>query len=461
MSEEITKDLKRIVPKRWKRYPRCKDSGVEWIGEIPEGWETVRLKHLTKKIGSGITPRGGAENYLVWGIPLIRSQNVQFEGLSLEGLAHISDEQNKKMINSKALPNDVLLNITGASIGRTCMVPQNMEQSNVNQHVCIIRPRRSSLSQFMWRFLSSEAGQIQVFEGEDGISREGLNFERIKNFVITLPPDDDRKRITAYLDSNLTAIVSLISKKQRLIELLKEKRAAIITQAVTKGLDHNAPMKDSGVEWIGEIPTNWRIFRLKDLARINPSKTEINHLADDLEVSFVPMGSIGEYGGISGAEVKRLLDVKQGYTYFAEGDLIVAKITPCFENYKGAIASNLVNGIGFGTTELFVLRPNERVDLRYLFYVSISKAFRQTGSNMMQGAAGQKRITADFVNNYPVALPRPEEQRSIASSLEKATEKMDSFISKIEKSIELLKEYRSALITAAVTGKIDVREEVP
>ncbi|NLV52556.1 MAG: restriction endonuclease subunit S, partial [Bacteroidales bacterium] len=111
--------------------------------------------------------------------------------------------------------------------------------------------------------------------------------------------------------------------------------------------------------------------------------------------------------------------------------------------------------------ELFVLRPNERVDLRYLFYVSISKAFRQTGSNMMQGAAGQKRITADFVNNYPVALPRPEEQRSIASSLEKATEKMDSFISKIEKSIELLKEYRSALITAAVTGKIDVREEVP
>ncbi len=94
------------------------------------------------------------------------------------------------------------------------------------------------------------------------------------------------------------------------------------------------------------------------------------------------------------------MDVKQGYTYFAEGDLIVAKITPCFENYKGAIASDLVNGIGFGTTELFVLRPNERSDSRYLFYVSISKAFRETGSKIMHGAAGQKRITVDFINNY-------------------------------------------------------------
>ncbi|HNU24085.1 MAG TPA: hypothetical protein PKN37_07435, partial [Mesotoga sp.] len=117
-----------------------------------------------------------------------------------------------------------------------------------------------------------------------------------------------------------------------------------MSEEITKDFKRIAPKrwkrypryKDSGVEWIGEIPTNWRVYRLKELAKINPSKTEKNHLPDDLEVSFVPMESIGEFGGISGAEAKKLLDVKQGYTYFAEGDLIVAKITPCFENYKGA-----------------------------------------------------------------------------------------------------------------------------
>ena len=236
-----------------------------------------------------------------------------------------------------------------------------------------------------------------------------------------------------------------------------------MSEEITKDFKRIAPKrwkrypryKDSGVEWIGEIPTNWRVYRLKELAKINPSKTEKNHLPDDLEVSFVPMESIGEYGGISGAEAKKLLDVKQGYTYFAEGDLIVAKITPCFENYKGAIATDLVNGIGFGTTELFVLRPNERSDSRYLFYVSISKAFRETGSKIMHGAAGQKRITVDFINNYPVALPKPEEQSQIVGFLDETLKRVDSLITKKQRLIELLKEKRAAIITRAVTKGLD------
>jgi len=448
MSEEITKDLKRIVPKRWKRYPRCKDSGVEWIGEIPEGWETVRLKHLTKKIGSGITPRGGAENYLVWGIPLIRSQNVQFEGLSLEGLAHISDEQNKKMINSKALPNDVLLNITGASIGRTCMVPQNMEQSNVNQHVCIIRPRRSSLSQFMWRFLSSEAGQIQVFEGEDGISREGLNFERIKNFVITLPPDDDRKRITAYLDSNLTAIVSLISKKQRLIELLKEKRAAIITQAVTKGLDHNAPMKDSGVEWIGEIPKHWRILKTKHVT----NQRNIKQVNSDKSERYVGLENVESWTGLllSTTDPESL---SGDCLEFRQGDVLFGKLRPYLAKAWQADFSGLCSG------EFIVLEPKKMIGM-YLVYLLRNPNFIDFIDSLTYGVK-MPRLSPEQFMNLEVPFPDNNEQEKIASFIREETSKIDFFISKIEKSIELLKEYRSALITAAVTGKIDVREEVP
>lgn len=459
MSEEITKDFEKIAPKRWKRYPLYKDSGIEWIGEIPKGWKVTKLKWLsTEPLKYGLNEPASESN-----------QNdpryVRITDITDEGI--LRDDTFKSIPQDIAKgylleEGDLLFARSGATVGKTFIYNHSWGVCCFAGYLIRFRANASKVSaRYLYYFTKSSAYWNWLNSSFTKSTIQNASADKYKSLPVSVPNIESQREVLNFLDESCKRIDSLISKKQRLIELLKEKRAAIISRAVTKGLDPNAPMKDSGVEWIGEIPTNWRIFRLKDLARINPSKTEINHLADDLEVSFVPMESIGEYGGISGAEVKKLLDVKQGYTYFAEGDLIVAKITPCFENYKGAIASDLLNGIGFGTTELFVLRPNERVDLRYLFYVSISKAFRQTGSNMMQGAAGQKRITADFVNNYPVALPRPEEQRNIARSLEKGTEKIDSFISKIEKSIELLKEYRSALITAAVTGKIDVREEVP
>ncbi len=461
MSEEITKDFKRIAPKRWKRYPRYKDSGVEWIGEIPEEWKNVRLKHLTKKIGSGITPRGGAESYLVSGIPLIRSQNVQFEGLSREGLAYISDEQNEKMINSKALPNDVLLNITGASIGRTCMVPQNMEQSNVNQHVCIIRPKKSSLSQFIWRFLSSHVGQIQVFEGEDGISREGLNFERIKNFVITLPPDEDIERIVAYLDRDSTAIISLISKKQRLIGLLKEKRAVIISRAVTKGLDPNAPMKDSGIEWIGEIPEGWGVAKLK---------RAVNHVGRGISPNYAEKSSIAV--------------INQACIYWegiSEDDLKYHEETDISELRKGLLKKGdlLLNSTGTGTLGRALLFNLDRMCIadshvtivrcdRKLLIPSFLRLLVETPlyqgkilNELVAGSTNQIELSREKLRDLIVVLPPIEEQERVVAYVTERNYKIDSFISKIEKSIELLKEYRSALITAAVTGKIDVREEVP
>lgn len=435
MSEEITKELNRIAPRRWKRYPRYKDSGIEWIGEIPEEWKIARLKHLTKKIGSGITPRGGAESYLVSGIPLIRSQNVQFEGLSREGLAYISNEQNEKMINSKVLPNDVLLNITGASIGRTCMVPQNMEQSNVNQHVCIIRPKKSSLSQFIWRFLSSHVGQIQVFEGEDGISREGLNFERIKNFVITLPPDEDIERIAAYLDRDSTAIMSLVSKKQRLIELLKEKRAAIITRAVTKGLDPDTPMKDSGVEWVGKIPQEWGLIRFKHMARMKYGSSLPSELRNDGD--FLVYGSNGPVGMNSCANT------------FAPVVVLGRKVSFGKVNYSDKPVFAI-------DTTYYIDKSCTDSHMKWLFY--LLQVLDLDSVSMDTGVPGLSR---EHVHELIIPKCSYDEQRKISVFLDNVTSKIDSFISKIEKSIELLKEYRSALITAAVTGKIDVREEVP
>ena len=153
-------------------------------------------------------------------------------------------------------------------------------------------------------------------------------------------------------------------------------------------------------------------------------------------------------------EVRDLESVYNGYTYFADGDLCVAKITPCFENGKGALAEGLTNGVGFGTTELHIIRPEESIDRRYLFYVTISDDFRKLGESEMYGAGGQKRIDEGFIKDWMPPLPPLNTQQRIAQFLDEKTAQIDYIAARVEASVELLGEYRAALITAAVSGKM-------
>ena len=213
--------------------------------------------------------------------------------------------------------------------------------------------------------------------------------------------------------------------------------------------------KDSGVEWLGEIPAHWEVKRLKYAATLNPTPTEARNRGESLEVSFVPMEAIGEYGGLELTTTKLVGEVYTGYTYFREGDVVVAKITPCFENGKGAVAAGLVNEIAFGTTELHVLRIKESIDRQFLFYLSMGDAFRRLGEAEMYGAGGQKRVPDSFVRNLMHPLPPLPEQRAIAAFLDRETAKIDALVAKKERLIELLQEKRTALISHAVTKGLD------
>ncbi len=213
--------------------------------------------------------------------------------------------------------------------------------------------------------------------------------------------------------------------------------------------------KDSGVEWLGKIPGHWEVKRLKYLSRINPSQSETRGLRDDYVVSFVPMEAVSEYGGLHLEQTRRLGDVKNGFTYFREGDVVVAKITPCFENGKGSIAHGLTQGIAFGTTELHVLRPLTSINGNFIFYLTISHAFRLLGASEMYGAGGQKRVPTEFVRNFWTALPPEREQHVIASFLDHQTQKIDDLISAKRELLALLKEKRQAVITHAVTKGLD------
>ena len=211
---------------------KLKDSGVEWIGEIPEHWEVVKIKHITSKIGSGVTPSGGGTTYLDAGIPLLRSQNIFFGKIELEGVAFISDKVHASMSNSQVKKGDVLLNITGGSIGRCHYVDFDSEL-NVNQHVCIIRPSKEITTIFLNSILGSEIGQGQIWYNQQGGGREGLNFQSIKNFFLPLPSISEQESICYFIEQSTTKFSTAISLTEQEIEKLKEYKMSLIDGVVT------------------------------------------------------------------------------------------------------------------------------------------------------------------------------------------------------------------------------------
>lgn len=236
LEEQRQAIINETVTKGLNPNAKMKDSGVEWLGEIPEGWSIVPIRYLSNKVGSGVTPKGGAQVYQDSGILFIRSQNVYDDRLKLDDVSRISIEIHEKMSGSKVFLNDVLLNITGASIGRTSLYQIN-EEANVNQHVCIIRSNDKILPEYLHFVLQSEVGKLQVALGTTGGSREGLTFEAIKDFLIPLPSKEVQKSIMDSVKLELDSIQMIDSKLKIQIESLKKYRQSLISEAVTGKID--------------------------------------------------------------------------------------------------------------------------------------------------------------------------------------------------------------------------------
>ena len=236
ISHTVTKGLDRDAP--------MKDSGIEWLGDVPAHWEVRRLKHLTEKIGSGKTPKGGAERYVDDDVMFLRSQNVHFGGLQLADVAHIDTITDNEMAGSRVREGDVLLNITGASLGRSCVARLEGADANVNQHVCILRTvQRQNDPDFLAYSIESTSLQDQIFNNENGVSRDALNFEQIGELVLSRPAIAEQKSIATFLDRETAKLDNLIAKVHKAIELLQELRAALISAAVTGKIDVREEME--------------------------------------------------------------------------------------------------------------------------------------------------------------------------------------------------------------------------
>lgn len=221
----VTRGLNPNVP--------LKDSDIDWIGQIPSHWQVKRQKHLTSKIGSGITPSGGSTVYVDYGIPLLRSQNIHFDQIDLTDVAYITDYIDSIMSNSRVCDGDVLLNITGGSIGRCNFIKDLFGRANVNQHVCILRPTAEIKTLMLYYLMRSSLGQHQVEIEQTGGNREGLTFRALKEFRFAIPPIEEQLQITNYLDNVNKKTEKAISLKKQEIEQLKEYKQTLINSAVT------------------------------------------------------------------------------------------------------------------------------------------------------------------------------------------------------------------------------------
>ncbi len=435
-------------------YPEYKDAVVSWVGSIPAHWPEKRAKYYFKEIDD-------------------RSLTGDEEMLSVSHITGVTPRSQKNVTMFKAesnvgqkrcQPGDLIINTMWAW----------MSALGVSNHAGIVSPaygvyRPRSNQDYDYYYLDSLL-RIEGYRSEYICRSTGIRSSRLRlypdkflSMPVVCPPQEEQQAIARFLKAQDRLFRKFIRNKRRFIELLKEQKQNVINQAMTRGLDPKVKFKPSGVEWIGDIPEHWDATKLKRVVSFNPSKSETRaNPADEEKVVFLPMENISVNGDIDCSEKRTLSEVWNGFTYFRRGDVVVAKITPCFENGKGAYLKGLESDFGFGTTELIVLRPSKAIDGAFLRFLTSTKQFLLLGEQYMTGAAGQQRIPSDFVKNYPIGLPPIKEQREILEHIQEKSAEIDQAITRAQREIELMREYRTRLISDVVTGQVDVRGiEVP
>ncbi|HBR1515251.1 TPA: restriction endonuclease subunit S [Klebsiella quasipneumoniae subsp. quasipneumoniae] len=432
---------------KYKAYPEYKDSGVKWLDKLPLNWSIEKTKRMFS-----------LKRNLVGHL----SSSFQLLSLTLNGVVprDISSGEGKIPASfdtyQSVQAGDLIfclfdIDETPRTIGLA--EQDGMITGAYNVYSCMDKCL-PSYAYYYFLHIDSFKGLKPFYTG----LRKVVRAETFGCIEMPNPSLSEQEKICLFLDHETAEIDKLIEKQQQLIELLKEKRQAVISHAVTKGLNPDVPMKDSGVEWLGSIPKHWLCTKIKYIAILTPKKSSVNFKINN-ECTFIPMEKLKRNYLVTD-ESKLIRDVISGYTYFEDDDLLLAKVTPCFENKNIAVARGLVNSIGFGSTEIYVLRPTEKIRVNYLLYRLQEDNFIRAATGAMTGAGGLKRVPSDFLLNYPIAIPPKSEMDAIVAYLNAQEVHYDLMERNATQAVQLLQERRTALISAAVTGKIDVRDWV-
>ena len=439
---EVHDQITEVRPQRFRRYPSYKASGVEWLGEIPVHWEVARIAELTT-LHNGY-PFESAYFAQDEGTPLVRIRDLH--GTEAE-VGYVGPVVEDAWIDF----GDVIIGMDGDfNVARWRGQP-----ALLNQRLCCLRARSDADSAFVAYVLPLPLRMIN--DRTHSTTVKHLSSNSVRKIRIGAPVGTEQRAIAAFLDCETARIDGLVERKERLIELLQEKRTALITHAVTRGLDLNVPMKDSGVEWLGEIPAHWEVKRLKHLTPgttvgivVTPSKYYVDEGVPCLRSLNVSGGAIDMENLVFISESANELHRKSKISC---GDVVVVRTG---QAGTAAVIPEALDGAN--CIDLLIVRRSERVLSQFVYYYLNSHTAMSQATEQSVGAIQAHYNTSTLARLVVPEIPLDEQIR-IVRYLDQATREIDALIAKVRQAIDLLKEFRTALVSAAVTGKIDVREE--
>lgn len=439
---------------KWKRYEEYRVSGVEWLGEIPSHWQAKKIRRLCQ-VKRGASPRPiddlayfDDDGEYAW----VRISDVTASSKYLS----VTEQRLSRLGQSKSVcmePGDIFLSIA-ATVGKPIIAQIRCCIHDGFVYFSGLKENREYL------FYLFSGGELYKGLGKLG-TQLNLNTDTVADIYIPLPTIPEQRAIADFLDRETAKIDTLIQKKERLIELLQEKRAALISNAVTKGLDPSVPMKDSGVEWLGQIPEHWEIKRLgikcTVKARLGWRGLKASEYIDDGYI-FISTPNIKEtiidFENVNYISEERYLESPE--IMLQVGDVLIAKDGSTL----GIV--NVVRELPSPATvnsSIAVIRPREPVCSEFLHYF-IAGSYTQSIIHQIKNGMGVPHLFQEDLRKFVLLFPPLFEQQVIADFIDKETARIDLLVDKTRRHMEKLREYRNAMISAAVTGKIDVREEV-
>lgn len=438
------------------RYPEYKDSGVEWLGELPAGWKLTLLKRLgTIRYGIGEPP-----TYKEEGVPLIRATNVHEGQVLSKGLVYVDPDDIPSQRILWLREGDVIVVRSGAYTGDSALITDEYEGAIAGFDM-VFRPHSCLPAFVKHSLLSCYLKNSQLDLKKMRAAQPHLNAEELGECIFALPTQEEQSAIALFLDRETAKIDALIAEQEKLLTLLAEKRQATISHAVTKGLNPDVQMKDSRVEWLGKVPAHWPIGKIQTFARRESGHTPSRQHPEYWESCTIPWFSLADVWQLRTGNIKYVYETKELVSELGLANSS-ARLLPAgtvMLSRTASVGYSAIMGCDMATTQDFinwVCKP----ELISEFLLYVLRGMKSEFARLMMGSTHQTIYMPDLAK-LMMGLPTMDEQAEIVSFLDTETSRLDTLTVEATRAIDLLKERRTALISAAVTGKIDVRSVRP
>ena len=418
----------------------------EWPYELPKGWVWTYMGNIAEW-GSGGTPSRKHPEYYSGEIPWIKTGELN-DSFIYDTSEKITEEAVSRS-SAKIYPqNTVMIAMYGATIGKTGIMGV---EAATNQACACAKVFPFVCFKYLFYYLISKKSYF-INSGKGG-AQPNISQDFLKRFYFPLPSLSEQQRIVNKIESLFAKLDEAGDRLQKVLDGYEARRAAILHEAFSGKWtgDHGAGDKS--------VPKGWRKVKLSDVCTINPKKLNTTSLEDSLEVSFVPMASVDEVlGEVTKLEIRNLGKVKKGFTNFQEGDVVFAKITPCMENGKSAVIGPLLNDIGYGTTEFYVLRCHPELYNRFLYHLVRSIKFRSDAKSQMTGAVGQQRVPKNFMADYEILLPPLDEQIQIVQMVDTFFKKEYEVRKMSQNVIDQIDLMKKSILARAFRGELGTQD---